>query len=574
MNRNLKSNLSLNILIFVLVAFLFTINSCEKPENNNQLSNSNFGLGLKFNTESKSLTTDESGMPDSIKSFSISVYKTIAGDFSVDSKVDVKVSSCIKNKSGGTESTEIKDVPVSISLTFVFEGYTSDDCSGVKSWKGESVLVSGQLVEGKNYELSIFVSQLGISKLANELDTGIAFHSATNLDNGKILLAGGFSKLSNVSNCDGSSTDCTASMTAVNKAYLYNPTTGSLSETGSLSDPRALHHAVKLPDGKILFSGGVSAARFNQNSTSKLAIIPSVNAAVLSLEVFDPDSDSGKGAFIKISSQVVTSTPRALHTISQQTIDNKTTGRVFIIGGDLINNTSLSYEDCLYSSENNVVCSDFSTNSGTYRVGHTATVLNSGILLFGGNSLEDSTNGVFAELLNYNTNIVKPEFVNSINANNTNSWNLAVRFHTANKVGNKVYIIGGIAAVEDGTNNWTAPLTNGYIVDVSNDSNSWALSQISLKARALHTATVLRNGTSILVAGGLGSDYSTESNLEIVSDSASEVLVDSTLLIARYGHSATLLSDGSVLIVGGFEALSGNDDQNAITSIELFNTDL
>src|SRR3977135_1233003 len=80
-------------------------------------------------------------------------------------------------------------------------------------------------------------------------------HTATLLQNGKVLLVGG------------------QSLTAVNlsSAELYDPVTGTAGPTGSLNVPRAFHTATLLPDGTALIAcgkdvnGGVlaTAERYN-----------------------------------------------------------------------------------------------------------------------------------------------------------------------------------------------------------------------------------------------------------------------------------------------------------------------
>jgi hypothetical protein len=64
-------------------------------------------------------------------------------------------------------------------------------------------------------------------------------HTATLLNNGKVLVAGGF---------NASSTHATAE--------LYDPASGTWSTTGSMHSPRYGHTAVLLPSGKVLVSGG------------------------------------------------------------------------------------------------------------------------------------------------------------------------------------------------------------------------------------------------------------------------------------------------------------------------------
>ena len=68
-------------------------------------------------------------------------------------------------------------------------------------------------------------------------------HTATLLDDGRVLLAGGYSRL----------------------AQLYDPASGSFSETGSMIVRRTEHTATRLADGRVLITGGFDATI--QNST-------------------------------------------------------------------------------------------------------------------------------------------------------------------------------------------------------------------------------------------------------------------------------------------------------------------
>jgi hypothetical protein len=87
-------------------------------------------------------------------------------------------------------------------------------------------------------------------------------------------------------------------------------------------------------------------------------------------------------------------------------------------------------------------------------------------------------------------------------------------------------------------------------------------------ARAGHTATLLSNG-QVLIAGGVVCSAGSCAELastEIYDPTVKQFFAIGNMTIAREGHTATLLNDGTVLLAGGFD---GNG--NAIASAEIYN---
>jgi len=101
-------------------------------------------------------------------------------------------------------------------------------------------------------------------------------------------------------------------------------------------------------------------------------------------------------------------------------------------------------------------------------------------------------------------------------------------------------------------------------------ANTWTLQTNNLPdARCGHTATLLANG-NVLIVGGNYIDPITSSEVEcpysVLYDSATGSVITSDNLVARQQHAAILLNSGQVLVVGGYT----DGGSNAVSSSELY----
>jgi Putative Ig domain/Galactose oxidase, central domain len=310
-----------------------------------------------------------------------------------------------------------------------------------------------------------------------------AFHTATLLSSGKVLLAGGQ---------DASS--------SLQTAELFDPAVGTFSATGSLSAARYNHSATNLADGRVLIIGGVSL-------TTTLA----------SAELYDPAT----GKF--------TATGSLLAARSDHTATLLGSGKVLVVGGRDLTAYPATAE--LWDPATGV----FTATTGapiSPRATHTASLLASGkVLLAAGYrasalataELYDPTAGTFTA---------------------TGSLNVARAYQTATTLANgKVLLVGGAAAAAElydpaaGTfvttgslliarASWHAAalLPTGKVLvvgGIGTGTQAVSLSEAELfdpatglftstgsmtTERIAHTASVLLSG-KVLVVGGVGTGY-------------------------------------------------------------------
>jgi N-acetylneuraminic acid mutarotase len=110
---------------------------------------------------------------------------------------------------------------------------------------GKVLAVGGFLGDGGLSEAELYDPATGIWNITGNLNVGRYVHTATLLQNGKVLVTGGYD------NSCGSD-DCPS----LGSAELYDPVTATWTLTDDLHTGRSSHTAVRLVDGKILVAGG------------------------------------------------------------------------------------------------------------------------------------------------------------------------------------------------------------------------------------------------------------------------------------------------------------------------------
>jgi Galactose oxidase, central domain len=95
-------------------------------------------------------------------------------------------------------------------------------------------------------------------------------------------------------------------------------------------------------------------------------------------------------------------------------------------------------------------------------------------------------------------------------------------------------------------------------------SGTWTVTGSLNTARYYHTATLLSNGM-VLVAGGLECCSPNSASAELYDPASGTWTLTGSLNLARNSHTATLLPNGTVLVAGGFDSTF-----NASASAELY----
>jgi hypothetical protein len=308
-------------------------------------------------------------------------------------------------------------------------------------------------------------------------------HTATLLNNGKVLVAGGMD----------------VKGTPLATAEIYDPSNGTFDLTGSMTAARHHFATTLLPNGKVLVTGGLD---------------PNGNA-LATAELYDPTS--GTFSLTTVNMQFV----HASHTA---TLLN--TGKVLVIGWGNATAELFDPSTGMFTATGSMV---------EARVSHTATLLSSGkVLVAGGIGPPGPTVLAEAELYDPASGSFRQTLGNLATAR---------QWHAANLLQDgKVLVTGGMV-----DNSGTATAI-AELYDPTTEMFTATTGSLTV-ARALQTATVLKDGT-VLVAGGENGN-SPLATAEVYNPTAGTFSTTGGMASTRESYMATPLNDGTVLVTGG-----------------------
>lgn len=196
----------------------------------------------------------------------------------------------------------------------------------------------------------------------------------------------------------------------------------------------------------------------------------------------------------------------------------------------------------------------------TARDGHTATLLQNGQVLVAG-GFNTASDGSF----NY---LSSAELYNPATGawTVTGSMSTAREAHTATLLPNGEVLVAGGEAFINGS-----PVIFSSAELYNPATGTWAKTSSMSVAREQHTATLLSNG-QLLVAGGYHTDPSFNDSLsstQLYTPATGKWTDTGSLNTARYGHAAVQLITGHVLVLDGVDQSSGGTFN--LNSTELYN---
>lgn len=325
------------------------------------------------------------------------------------------------------------------------------------------------------------------------LAIGLFWHTATRLQNGKVLVAGGDQR----------------GQRAVGFAQVYDPLTGVWARTADLARTRYLHSATLLSDGRVLVAGGTN---FGSDGVDASA------------ELYDPTTGSWSptgSLTYKRMQHVAVALPN---------------GKVLVFGGSGGTGTPPSMDPAqhaelfdpgtgVWTAAANPIFS-FAPNASGTAVLPGGRVLALGTVVVGG--VQTPSAQLYDGATNTWSNVAAPSMVRST-------------YCVALMSNGRVLLTGG------DTSGATKP---AEVYDPA--AGAWSFTGSPLVPRTVGPVSIALPDGRVMVGGGVDYDRTELTSVELYDPGTGTWSATGSMsVLRRYGFTVTVLDDGAVLVVGG-----------------------
>lgn len=434
----------------------------------------------------------------------------------------------------------------------------------------DTVLIAGGTDAGSLKSAELYDPATGLFTPTGALSDARYDHTATPLPTGKVLITGGNSTGKHLFG-----------------AELYDPVTRTFTSTGSLSANRSDHTATLLPSGMVFVAGGTGGFYDSQLDSTELYAGPAQIKPVV-VQTVPEGLEFIVDGITYSTIQTFQWVQGVSHTIATNASQSNAAGTYYFSrwsdGGPLTHTVRGTDSPSTYSALFDIRGFSSAGSMTVARERHTATLLPNGQVLIAGGY--NYFNGTLPYLELYVPGSGNFSFIGSMGVVRSS--------HTGTLLPDgKVLLAGGgtstaelidpVALMRTSTGSMSTPrsqhtatlLVNGKVLitggyDNSGNSNvtlksaelydpvtgTFSLTGSMTQARSAHSATLLTNGKVLIVGGDA---YGANPSAELYDPATGEFSPTGAPSEARsYGHTATLLISDKVLITGGYSYPVGN----------------
>jgi len=347
----------------------------------------------------------------------------------------------------------------------------------------------------------------------------------------------------------------------LDSAELHDPVTGTWSITGRLKVPRDGHTATLLGDGRVLVVGGAisGGAELYDPKEGKWRLTQSLQGA----RYGHTATLLGNGKVLVAGGYDELTDPINTAVLYNPDTDTWSLTGNFNTDGDGPPTATLLQNGKVLITRRGESPELYDPDAGTWSIisspsrnmglGHTATLLPDGRVLLAGGEYDGPINS--AELYDPNTGTWS----------STGPLNRARSYHTATLLPDgKVLVAGGVVFRVSAGVTFGVQLANSELYDP--DTGTWSLTSKLNDPRSGHTATLVPDG-KVLIVGGLPNGLNT---VELGYNFPA--VTPPTIIMASVSGKKLIIAgenfdDGAVIVLNGKEQKTANDEQNPKTTL-------